>query len=585
VNLAVQLDLLREIPEDESLRRQWNALVKRVHRPQVFYTYEWSLAVQRAYGATLQPLLFLARDDKGALCGVAALASDSARKVSFLCATTGDYCDILSLPEQKPTIVAAISAELNRQCLGEITLTNLPADSDTVAALEQASGHGYYRFVRTAYECAQVSLPNVERRPGENMLLLPRRKMLRRSLSAMSRDGPVRLDHARSWEQIEPILPQFMQAHVARFLYTGRISNMAHPERRVFLEQLARLLSQSGWLTLTRMVSGNRTLAWNYGFQFEGTWFWYQPSFDSDLEKYSPGFCLLAKIIEEAADDPALKVVDLGLGAEEYKDRFANQVRGTLQVTLAPSAIQPAREVLRYRAAEIAKRSPRLEAGLRFASSFLSRNGIAGGFSQIRKRMKASLWLETEVSFLEWTGSAEPDPASTKLEPLDTNHLASATCQYVDDSETLAYLLRSASRLRNGAARGFGLVAEDGIFLNFVWVSDFDRFFVLELNAKVEAPSSECALLFDCWTPDAVRGHEHHVRALSLVAKRIKEEGKRPWICCTAAGDVFSLQDLERAGFQQRYSLKRQRLLGWQWIKGAIPPPADARAAEVSARI
>jgi len=502
-----------------------------------------------------------------------------------LCATTGDYCDILSLPEQKTAMVSAILAELNRQRLREITLTNLPGDSDTVAALDQASGHGYYRFVRSAYECAQVSLPNLERRPGEKTLVLPRRKMLRRSLSAMSADGPVRLDHARSWEQIEPILPQFMQAHVARFLYTGRISNMAHPERRVFLEQLAKLLSQSGWLTLTRMVSGNRTLAWNYGFQFEDTWFWYQPSFDSDLEKYSPGFCLLAKIIEEAADNPALRVVDLGLGAEEYKDRFANQVRGTLQVTLAPSAIQHAREVLRYRAAEIAKGSPRLEAGLRFGSSFVSRNSLAAGLSQIRKRLKASLWLETEVSFLEWTGSGESDREPTILEPLDANRLASAACQYFDDSETLAYLLRSASRLRNATARGFGLIAKDGTFLHFVWVSDFDGFFVLELNAKVEAPSSECGLLFDCWTPGAVRGHEHHVRALSLVAKHIRGEGKRPWICRTAAGDVFCLQDLERAGFQQRYSLKRRRVLGWQWIKSAIPPPADARAAEVSARI
>jgi len=40
---------LKEIPEDVNLRQQWNALVKRVDRPEVFYTYDWSLAVQRAY--------------------------------------------------------------------------------------------------------------------------------------------------------------------------------------------------------------------------------------------------------------------------------------------------------------------------------------------------------------------------------------------------------------------------------------------------------------------------------------------------------------------------------------------------------
>jgi len=57
--------------------------------------------------------------------------------------------------------------------------------------------------------------------------------------------------------------------------------------------------------------------------------------------------------------------VDLGLGAEEYKERFANQSRETLYVTLRASAAKHAREILRYRAAELIKTSPRIEAGTR----------------------------------------------------------------------------------------------------------------------------------------------------------------------------------------------------------------------------
>jgi hypothetical protein len=370
VNRTLRLALLNEIPEDASLRQQWNALVMRVDRPQVFYTYEWALAVQRAYRATLHPMLFLAYDEEESLCGVAALATDAeGSRVSFLCATTGDYCDFLSLPEHKTAFVQGVLAELRKQEFDDTTLTNLPADSDTVAALPCASTqNGYHCFARTAYVCAQVALSKLERRPGENKPVLPGKKMVRRSLSAMGREAPVRLDQARSWDAIEPILPQFMQAHVARFLATGRISNMARPERRVFLTELARLLSGPGWLTLTRMMSGERVIAWNYGFQFQGAWFWYQPTFDSELEKYSPGFCLLAKLIEEAAENPALNTVDLGLGAEEYKERFANQSRETLYVTLRTSGVQHAREILRYRAAEIIKLSPRLEAAVRAAA-------------------------------------------------------------------------------------------------------------------------------------------------------------------------------------------------------------------------
>ncbi len=100
--------------------------------------------------------------------------------------------------------------------------------------------------------------------------MVPRRKMLRTISESMGREAPVRLEHARSWEAAASFLPQFMHAHVARFLVTGRISNVAHPERRVFLEELTKLLSESGWLLLTRMMAGEKAFAWNYGFQFSG---------------------------------------------------------------------------------------------------------------------------------------------------------------------------------------------------------------------------------------------------------------------------------------------------------------------------
>lgn len=373
----LRLALLTEIPEDASLRRQWNALARRVDQPQIFYTYEWSLAVQRAYGAELRPLLFLAYDERESLCGVASLAADIEGKAgSFLCATTADYCDFLSRPEHKATFIGGVLEELRKHGVGAVTLANLPADSDTVAAMRQAAPiNRYHCFARTAYICAQVSLGKLERRPGGNKLVLPGKKMMRRSLTAMGRESPVRLEHARTWNEIEPILERFAQAHVARFQATGRTSNLARPERRAFLAELAKLCSNSSWVVLTRMMSGERALAWNYGFQFEGTWFWYQPTFDSDLEKYSPGFCLLAKLVEEAAENPALSTVDLGLGAEEYKERFANQIRETLYVTLRSSAVQHAREILRYRAAEAIKGYPTLETRIRLVWNRLQKTG------------------------------------------------------------------------------------------------------------------------------------------------------------------------------------------------------------------
>ena len=564
--------------------------MKRVDRPQVFYTYEWALAVQRAYRATLRPLLFLSYDEQNSLCGVAALAVGPAGSVSFLCATTGDYCDFLALPEHKPRVAAEVLAELKKQGHNEITLTNLPADSDTFSAIHQSSARNGYRcFARTAYVCAQVALAKLERRPGENKPVLPRKKMLRRFLNAMGREAPVRLEHVRSWSEAEPVLPQFMRSHVARFLLTGRISNMVRPERRLFLEELAKLLAESGWLALTRMMSGQNAFAWNYGFQFEGTWFWYQPTFDSDLEKYSPGFCLLAKIIEEAVDNPSLRIVDLGLGAEEYKDRFTNQSRETLYVTLKTSGAKHAREIVRYRVAQVAKASPWLETAARSGASRLRRlrehiqsDGATATVSDLAKRFRDKLSSATEVHFFEWTGST-PGAGPERLEALNADQLASAAEQHFDDEATLQYLLRSAARLSEGNSEGFTLTDPEGRFLHFAWVTAFDGFFLSELSARVDAPSPNCVMLFDCWTPSAQRGHGYYGRTISLLAKRVQEQGKKPWIF-SAAGNISSLHGIEKSGFQRRYSLVRQRILGLQRIKGKTPRLVES-PAEVPARV
>jgi CelD/BcsL family acetyltransferase involved in cellulose biosynthesis len=588
----LRLVLLREIPEDETLRLQWNAMVERVEQPQVFYTYEWALAVYRAYPATLHPLLFLAYDDGGSLRGVAALATDaSTREASFLCATTGDYCDFVSSVEDRSEFVDEVFGGIKKLRIAVAVLANLPADSATVSAMHQAARkHHFHCFARTAYECAQVLLGSLEHR-GEEKPVLPRKKMLRRFSNAMGREAPLRLEHARSWSDVQPIFPEFARAHVARFLATGRISNLARSERRVFLLELARLLSGSGWLVLTRMMTGARAVAWNYGFQFHDTWFWYQPTFDSDLEKYSPGFCLLAKLIEEAAENRSLQVVDLGLGAEDYKERFANRTRKTLHVTLQTSLVRHFGAIARFQVASLVRTSPGLERNVRSVAARLQRvrkgaqgRSFAGTVVWFAARLRDSLWSETEVLFCEWSGRNRLETGEWELRPLNLNQLAAAAERHSEDKLTLAYLVRSAQRLRAGKEQGFTLINSMGTPVHFAWTTAFSGFFLAELNTKVEAPSLEATLLFDCWTPVAVRGQGYYAHAIGLIAEKVSSAGKRPWIF-SAATNTASVRGIEKAGFQRRYSLVRQRVFNLQRVKGQPPFSQGAGPAEVSAPV
>jgi CelD/BcsL family acetyltransferase involved in cellulose biosynthesis len=586
----LRLVLLREIPEDENLHRQWNALVDRMEQPQVFYTYEWALAVYRAYHATLLPLLFLAYDESDCLSGVAALASDPAgREASFLGATTADYCDFLSSAEDRTTFVGQVFAEIRKLGIGVVALANLPLDSaSTVTAIRAvAREQHFFCFVRTAYECAQVVLSSLERQGGDKPVV-PRKKILRRFVNAMGRDAPVRLDHTRSGSDLRPMLAEFARAHVVRFLVTGRISNLARHERRVFIEELTRLLSGSGWLALTRMMVGPRAVAWNYGFQFHGSWFWYQPTFDSDFEKHSPGYCLLAKMIEEASENEQLQIVDLGLGAEDYKERFANRTRETLHVTLQSSLVRHLGTIARFRAAAVVKAHPQLESRVRSLIAKLERirksvreRGFARTLFWLIRKLRDVVWSRTEVLFYEGSRPSPSHPGEWELQPLNLNQLAAAAEHYSDDP-TLAYILRSAQRLRDGKAEGFVLIDSEGKPVHFAWTTAFEGLFLAELNAKVEAPSPDAVLLFDCWTPESMRGRGLYAHAIGLIADRVRSAGKRPWIF-SAATNTASIRGIEKAGFQRRYSLTWEKILNQQRIVGQPPASQEAAPAEVAA--
>jgi len=133
----LQLILHREIPEDDgALRRQWNELVFQMESPEVFYTYEWALAVQRAYSSSMLPLMMLAYE-RDSLVGVAALATGVTRESAFfLAASTADYCDFVCSPGRRNEFIQVVLAELRKLGMRMLTLANIPADSATARGLQ-----------------------------------------------------------------------------------------------------------------------------------------------------------------------------------------------------------------------------------------------------------------------------------------------------------------------------------------------------------------------------------------------------------------------------------------------------------------
>jgi CelD/BcsL family acetyltransferase involved in cellulose biosynthesis len=357
--------VLRKIPEEPSLLRQWDDLVLQMERPEVFYTSEWALAVQSAYQASLKPLLFLGYDGDD-LVGVASLGTNSGEQnVSFLAATTADYCEFLSPPQRRAEFIDKVFKELRQLRASNLVLASLPADSATPAALRTAAKkYDFHLYMRPALLSPQVELLSAAQRQKLKTAVMGKRQ-LRRRTRAMELEGPVTSPSLRSWPEIQAALPGFVDAHVARYKAMNRVSIFSAPERRFFLEELARRFSGTGVVTMSMLLIGDRPVAWNYGFQFHGLWSLYQPTFDIRCEDHSPGYCLTARIVIEACETSTLRLVDLGLGSEGYKEWFANSTRQTLDAALTTSPLRHLREIARYRIATGVKRFPKLEAAIR----------------------------------------------------------------------------------------------------------------------------------------------------------------------------------------------------------------------------
>ena len=550
--------------EEPGLREPWNALVFQMEKPEVFYTWEWAVAVVRAYGSSLKPWIAAAYQGEE-LVGVAALAKASETEAVFLAGSTADYCDFISLPARRKEFVAEVLRALQEAGIQKVVLANLPADSATAAEIR--ANRSFRSFLRTGYVCAQVRLGSGEARRALVESLL-KKKMFRRSVSTLQRLGPVTLEHEVGAGLGSGVIEKFCATHVARFLATGRISNLVSAQRRDFLAELARLMSDRQWFDLMTLRAGSSIVSLNYGFRFQGSWFWYQPTIVNQFEELSPGYCLLTKIVEDASRDPEVQLVDLGLGAEGYKDRFANADRTTLHATLSCNSVELWRVRSRYRAAEAIKKRPGLESFVRrvktVAGSSRKRvveKGWGKTLSGAGQRLQRSIASHDEVLLFQWPLQTNDSAPSEGLVPLAWEIMAGAAMRYADDRETVDYLLRASARFRLSKG-GYALMGADGVAQHFAWVAPYEGFVMAELKEVLHAPSENSVMIFDCWTPRELRGRGLYGHMIVQLAQLLSAGGKDVWIF-SAATNRASVAGVEKSGFQVRASLLRRKLLAW----------------------
>src|ERR1700731_982703 len=204
----IRVTVLKEIPEDLTLARNWNRLVEQMEHPEVFFTYQWALAVGRAFQATLSPLLFLMYRGNE-LCGGVTLAVDreTGATASFLTEATADYCDVVSTPHARGEVLACLLREASKLGLRRLSLSFLPSDSFTWKELPAVSrAERFHLARRLGAECGLVEFGTKEQREQMRQAVTQRKR-----LKKLSKRGSIQITHLADLSEIDHCVTQIVR--------------------------------------------------------------------------------------------------------------------------------------------------------------------------------------------------------------------------------------------------------------------------------------------------------------------------------------------------------------------------------------
>jgi CelD/BcsL family acetyltransferase involved in cellulose biosynthesis len=308
---------------------QWRTLLARCPDSTVFQSPEWVQAWWHNLGGGFEPLVLAAYEGPH-LVGLAPLyrrprtvLGVTRDELQFIGAGQSDY-NLFSSMDGSHTVVEALLDELARHIHGGACaqLAEIPQSSVTFALLNQRLANGLTGLKPAGNTpCPRLQ---IEGNPAGVAAVL-RKDSLKRHYKALARLGTIRVEHHTDPALAAAHLPELFRQHVARWENTPYPSIFREPANQRFYEDMVKGLGQAQGMVLTTIHVDARPVALHLGFRSGRDFLWYKPTFDPELQKYSPGETLLKSLIEYAQAE-GYAAFDFTRGDERFKSRFATSV-------------------------------------------------------------------------------------------------------------------------------------------------------------------------------------------------------------------------------------------------------------------
>lgn len=257
-----------------------------------------------------------------------------------------DYTDIIGHPKNSAQLVDMLTA-----AKAETFQFMRVREDSALASLIPGPGSlggSFSALVEESVQAPYISLKNGSWGAYYESLSKNTKSDLRRKNNRLKDSGSVEFMLTRDAINIKLLLPDLIRQHITRREELGQAKSLFLDEKFAsFFNEALEILCSENKVYLFHLNLSGRAIAFCLCFLYENRLYYYMPTFDSNYHRSSPGTLLLAWIIEYCCTN-GIEELDLMIGDEDYKAKFSNGRRSTLNIFIYRNSLRGRLGQLRF---------------------------------------------------------------------------------------------------------------------------------------------------------------------------------------------------------------------------------------------
>ena len=323
-----------------ALRPRWNELLQASAADNPFLTWDWlhTWWVHLREASALRLIVVRAGDELIAIAPLRLVQNPLSfmSRLEFL--GTGnagsDYLDLIVRRGREAEGLQAIARYLKSRGLA-VRFNHLPPTSLAAQLAAQLAGDGWTTATADDGTCPIIPLAGHTFDTYLATLGSSHRANVRRRIKGLGQQFEMRFEPVTTHAERRQMLDALAVFHAARYSDRGGSSAFSAASVRAFQEEVTRRALDRGWLRMYALRLNGAIAAVMYGFNYGGTFYFYQHGFDDRYKAQSVGLVLMGLSVRAAIDEGA-REFDMLWGTEPYKFLWARDARILQRIELFP---------------------------------------------------------------------------------------------------------------------------------------------------------------------------------------------------------------------------------------------------------